>query len=287
MSSWALEDLSFILCLTWSKLLDSVNFPGTKKAYYCEWSTIALILEIKCPSLSFRKKALFVSVLEAGLRDCLFAPQWGCAVTSPLQGAVRWFVACQTAWWCWRCWHPITVQRCCPTHALLCFCWDVGGALGAFDFSCFAPHLTVYLLINHMAWAFGLASFFSGSASCCSIGQWWPRQGPSAFFFNYCSPWLILGGFPWIFILLQEATFKEGQYSVMALRHVCFLVLRVFFLCAVAFPISPVSLLSSQSSILETGCAVAGLNSSTGSPFCLSILWRFGGALFSSILPPG
>ncbi len=73
----------------------------------------------------------------------------------------------------------------------------------------------------------------------------------------------------------------------MALGHFSFLGLRVSFICTVVFSISPVPFLSSQSPIMKAGSAVAGLNSSAGTPFHLSILGSFGGALLPGILPPG
>lgn len=38
---------------------------------------------------------------------------------------------------------------------------------------------------------------------------------------------------------------------------------------------------------MKDGSAVAGLNSTTGTPFCLSVLRNFGAALLPGILPPG
>ena len=275
------------------------SLSGNKKATHCEWSSIALISETGRHSLHNKREAcvcvcvcvceevLNFLVLEAGLGDRPLASQWGCAVSSPLQGAVRRFICCEAARWRWGCRHPVTMQRCCPAHAVLRFGGDVGRALGAFDVSGTSSRLPICQLIAQMVCAIRFASLHPSSSSCCPIGQRQPGEGPSATFLTTTLPWPTLFGLPWVLILLQEVTFEEGEKSVVALRQLAFLGLQVSFICTVGFPISPVPFLSSQSPIMKAGSAVAGLNSSTGTPFCLSILRSFGWTLLPGILPPG
>lgn len=71
----------------------------------------------------------------------------------------------------------------------------------------------------------------------------------------------------------------------MALGNFCFLCFRVSFVRV--FPITSLTFLSSQSPIVKAGSAVAGLNSTRGTPFCLNVLGNFGKALLSGILLPG
>lgn len=295
LSVQALNDPSFAACLStpWCKPLEPVHYLATKRRPTVSralllWSQRLDVIHFITNErlVCVGGEVLNFSVLEAGFGDCPLASQWGCAVSSPLQGAIRRFICCEAARWCWGCRHPITMQRCCPAHAVLRFGGDVGRALGAFDVSSASSRLPICQLIAQMAWATRFASLHPSSSSCCPIGQRQPGEGPSATFLTSAFPWTTLFGLPWVPILLQEVTFEEGEKSLVALGQLAFLGLRVSFICTVEFPISPVPFLSSKSPIMKAGSAVARLNSSTGTPFCLSILWSFGWALLPGILPP-
>lgn len=73
----------------------------------------------------------------------------------------------------------------------------------------------------------------------------------------------------------------------MALGNFSFLCLRVSFMKTVVLPITSITFLSSQSPIVKAGGAVAGLNSTSRTPFCLSVLGNFGEALLPGIFLPG
>lgn len=141
-----------------------------------------------------------ISALEAGLRDRPFASQWGCAVPSPLQSTIRWFFCREAAQW--GCRHLVTMQRCCPAHALFCFGGDVGRTLGAFDASCASSHFSICHLVSHVTWAIWSAAFYHSSSSCSPIGQWKPWEGPPGSFLTWSIPWFTLLVLSCVLVLL-------------------------------------------------------------------------------------